>query len=1096
MGPLDNPDHLDEDARYLNDLQIPKPTRGEMADPTPNLLAAENLAVAEVIYEAYARDPASVAPEWRSYFDALDDAAPPRPAQSVAVAGPTPDAPRPPTPMATGTPAPLGSGGPLEQLAHIALFRDLGREDQALLAGIVRQVQLDAGDFLFRAGDPGDALFVVISGALRVERQGRVLATLGEGQVTGEMAVIDKKPRSADIVAHTDTVLLKLPAADFDNLLDSHGKVARGMLLVMADRLRRSNAQQEKVDALVRAYRTRGHRIARLDPLGRGATSHPELELDYHGLISADLDLPFSISFGHESQTLPLRDIVRRLRNTYCRAIGVQYMHIDSQRVRDWLQARMEATENHLRLDREEQLRIFTKLTDAEIFETFIHKKFLGAKRFSLEGAESVIPLLDLAIESAAGHGVEDMVIGMAHRGRLNVLANVMGKSPRRIFEEFKDQDAERHFGGGGDVKYHLGYSADRHCANGRTLHLSLCFNPSHLEFVGPVVLGRVRAKQHQRGDDERRQVLGLILHGDAAFAGQGVVQEMLNMSDLPGYDTGGTVHVIINNQVGFTTPPEQSRSSQYATDIARTLDTPIFHVNGEDPEGVAQAIALAMDFRAEFKRDIVIDMYCYRRHGHNEGDEPTFTQPIMYRWIKKQPPVRNGYLDNLLELGGVTREEAEAIAQKSQARLDEALERVGSGDEEEELEVSRSIWEGYVGGEDMAVPETETGVEASRLSKLLERLTNLPDDFHAHPKIGRMLGQRREMAAGKRPLDWSAGEALAFATLLTEGAHVRLSGQDSGRGTFSHRHAELHDHEDGHVHTPLQHLEEGQAPFSVYNSPLSEIAVLGFDWGYSLDTPGALVIWEAQFGDFANVAQVIVDQFISSAEQKWNRLSGLVLLLPHGFEGQGPEHSSARLERFLSMASQDNIQVITPTTPAQIYHALRRQIRRPWRKPLVVMAPKSMLRHPLATSRLDELASGCFQRVIDDPAAPPPGATRSIVLCGGKIFYDLAQARERLSVSDVALVRIEQLYPFPSQQLAELLEPYPASTELIWTQEEPINMGAWAFVRLAVPPAIWGGRSIGCVARSDAASPATGSAASHKREQELLVEQALESGN
>ncbi len=1071
-----------------------------MADPTPNLLAAENLAVAEQIYESYARDPTSVAPEWRSYFDALADDGPssavagardPRPAASAP-----PPVPPPVPPAATALPNRVGTEAPPEFLSRIALFRDLGPGDQALLAGIIREVRLAPGDVLFRAGDPGDALFAVISGSLRVEREGRVLATLGEGQVTGEMAVIDKKPRSADVIAHTETVLLELPAADFDNLLDNHGKVARGMLLVMAERLRLSNAQQEKVDALVRAYRTRGHRIARLDPLGRGATSHRGLELDYHGLISADLDLPFSISSGNGSQTIPLRDIIERLRNTYCRSIGVQYMHIDSQRVRDWLQARMESSQNHLQLERDEQLRIFTKLTDAEFFETFVHKKFLGAKRFSLEGAESVIPLLDLAIESAAGHGVADMVIGMAHRGRLNVLANVMGKSPRRIFEEFKDADAERHFGGGGDVKYHLGYSADRECANGRGIHLSLCFNPSHLEFVGPVVLGRVRAKQHERGDEERRQVLALIIHGDAAFAGQGVVQEMLNMSDLPGYDTGGTVHVIINNQVGFTTPPEQSRSSQYATDIARTLDTPIFHVNGEDPEGVAQAIALAMDFRAEFKRDIVLDMYCYRRHGHNEGDEPTFTQPVMYRWIKQQPPVRNGYLENLLKLGEVSREDAEAIARASQERLEKALEQVGSGGEEEELEVSRSIWQGYVGGEDAAVADTETGVEASKLSRLLERLTRVPEEFHVHPKSARMLDQRREMAAGKRPLDWSAGEALAFASLLAEGAHVRLSGQDSGRGTFSHRHAELHDNEDGHVYTPLQHVEAGQAPFSVYNSPLSEIAVLGFDWGYSLDTPGALVIWEAQFGDFANVAQVIVDQFISSAEQKWSRLSGLVLLLPHGFEGQGPEHSSARLERFLGMASQDNIQVITPTTPAQIFHALRRQIRRPLRKPLVVMAPKSMLRHPLATSRLEELASGRFQRVIDDPAAPPPAATRSIVMCGGKLYYDLAQARERLGVSDVALIRIEQLYPFPSQRITELLEPYPTSTEVIWTQEEPINMGAWAFIRLAVPPAIWGGRDIGCVARSDAASPASGSSASHKREQQLLVEQALKPGN
>jgi 2-oxoglutarate dehydrogenase E1 component len=680
----------------------------------------------------------------------------------------------------------------------------------------------------------------------------------------------------------------------------------------------------------------------------------------------------------------------------------------------------------------------------------------------------------------------------MAHRGRLNVLANLMGKSPRRIFEEFKDQDPGR-YRAGGDVKYHMGFSSDRDTSSGRRVHLSLCFNPSHLEVVGPVVLGRVRAKQDRIGDAGRERVMGIVVHGDAAFAGQGVVQEILNMSALAGYRTGGTLHVIVNNQIGFTTDPEDSRSSQYATDIARTLDTPVLHVNGEDPEAVAQAIQLAMAFRAEFTRDVVIDMYCYRRHGHNEGDEPTFTQPVMYQRIEKQPPVREGYLRHLRELRGITAEDAADIAARSVRRLDEELGRAETGEaaREDEPEV-RSIWEPYRGGLDREAPEVSTGVAAEVLSSLLHAQTVLPEGFHPHPKVAKLLEQRAEMADGRKALDWAAGEALAFATLLAEGTHVRLSGQDAQRGTFTHRHAVLHDARDGRAHVPLRHVAERQARFSVWNSPLSETGVLGFDWGYSLDTPEALVIWEAQFGDFANVAQAIVDQFISSAEQKWGRLSGLVLLLPHGFEGQGPEHSSARLERFLAMAARDNIQVVSPTTPAQVFHCLRRQVRRSWRKPLVVMAPKSLLRHPAAASPLLDFTAGGFERLLGDTSGTPRDAVRSVLLCSGKVYYDLARERDARGDAGVHILRIEQLYPFPEHDLRAALAAYPGSSRLQWVQEEPRNMGAWPFLRLGDWHDVWGGRTLRCVAREESSSPATGSASAHKLEQVRIVAQAL----
>jgi 2-oxoglutarate dehydrogenase E1 component len=848
-----------------------------------------------------------------------------------------------------------------------------------------------------------------------------------------------------------------------------------------------SNSKQERVDQLIRAYRSRGHRIANLDPLGRRPSEHPELALSFHNLSDADLGTSFSAaSLG--GGPMPLRDIIAKMRNTYCRTIGVQYMHIENAQVRTWLMTRMESTENHLKLSRDEQVQILTKLTDAENFETFIHKKFLGAKRFSLEGAESLIPLLDSAIEQAAVQGVEQMVIGMAHRGRLNVLANIIGKSPQKIFTEFADEDPYAK-PGRGDVKYHLGYSADRKTRAGSNMHLSLCFNPSHLEFVGPVALGRVRAKQDRLADAERSKVLGVVVHGDAAFPGQGVNLEVLNMSQLPGYRSGGTLHIIVNNQVGFTTPPEMGRSTPYSTDVARMLEVPIFHVNGEDPESVAQVVRLALEFHAAFKRDVIIDMYCYRRWGHNESDEPSFTQPVMYAWINKQPTVREVYFENLVKLGEITRAEAEEIDVRCRNRLEEDLARVKRGEKSAAHE-DRGIWEPYVGHDKEA--EVKTGLSQDVLTKLLKAQTVLPESFVPNSKIVRLLDGRRDMAEGKKDLDWGAGEALAFASLAYEGSRIRLSGQDSGRGTFSHRHAILYDAQSGKRHIPLMHIGDKQGAVEIWDSPLSETGVLGFDYGYSLDSPEALVMWEAQFGDFANGAQVIIDQFIASGEAKWQRLSGVTLLLPHGYEGQGGEHSSARLERFLQLAAENNIQVIYPSTPAQIFHLLRRQVLRPSRKPLVVMSPKSLLRHPAAVSSLSEFAEGRFCEVIADQEPALQTKARRVLICSGKVYYDLLAARQQRKIDDVALVRVEQLYPMMPQNLEPVLSRYPKGTKMVWVQEEPANMGAWPYICLKLGAGEMQQWNLTCVSREEAASPACGSMSRHKIEQSDLMDRAF----
>ncbi len=879
---------------------------------------------------------------------------------------------------------------------------------------------------------------------------------------------------------------------------------------------RATAALQDRIYLLIRLYRVRGHRIAQVDPLGQQPPVPPELKPEFFGFTEADMELPVHSETFQYDGPLTLGQLLERLRNTYCRSIGVQYMHIDDLSVRRWLQRRMESTENRLQLTRAEQLRILTRLTDAATFEEFIRRKFVGAKTFSLEGSESLIPLLDLALEKAGEQGIREVVVGMAHRGRLNVLANIIGKSPRKIFQEFADTDWKSS-AGRGDVKYHLGHSSEWRTASGARLQLSLCFNPSHLEFVNPVALGRTRARQDCTGDVRHQEAMTLLIHGDAAFAGEGVVQETLNLSQLPAYTTGGTLHVIVNNQIGFTTSPPEARSSTYASDVAKMLQIPIFHVNGENPEAVAQVVRLGMDFRREFQRDVVINMYGYRRLGHNESDEPAFTQPLLYRAIAKRKSVREGYLEHLLKLGGITREEADDIAAKRRDALEKELSQSREEDVAQAASPARPSSAPVPPSQadtERAADEPQTGVPREQLSAWLEALTRLPEDFHPHPKLKRFLQARREMARDEHPIDWSAAEALAFASLACRGIRVRLGGQDSERGTFSQRHAALHDYQDGHTFAPLQHIAEsverrgssvaaatasrpstvdprpGQAPVEIFNSPLSETGVLGFEYGYSLDCPGALVLWEAQYGDFWNAAQPVVDQFIASAEDKWRQLSGLVLLLPHGFEGQGPEHSSARLERFLALGAEDNLQVVYPSTPAQYFHCLRRQALRRVRKPLIVMTPKSLLRHPKVVSSLAELEQGSFQNILPDTLARPADEVRRVLLCSGKIYFELEEHRAEARREDVAILRLEQLYPLRPETLAAALAPYRDPTPLFWVQEEPANMGALNYLKMNFGELL-GGR-LRAITRAASATPATGSHKRHKQEQAEIIKRAF----
>lgn len=847
---------------------------------------------------------------------------------------------------------------------------------------------------------------------------------------------------------------------------------------------------QDRVDQLVRGFRVRGHLEARIDPLGIVRHTNRELNPENYALLPSDMKRKFSARTIDGENFRTLEEIVAQLRETYCRSIGAQFMHIDDHGVRNWLQTKMESTNNRLTLDRETQIRILTRLTDATIFEEFMRKKYIGAKTFSLEGAETLIPLLDLVMESSGEHGVKEVVLGMAHRGRLNVLANILGKRAENIFWGFDDPEPELNRGGG-DVLYHMGYSSDWKTAAGKDIHISLCFNPSHLEFVNTVAMGRVRCKQDRFNDTQRKECLPVLIHGDAAFAGEGIVQETLNLSQLDGYKVGGTLHVIVNNQVGFTTLANEGRSTTYASDVAKMLQIPIFHVNGEDPEAVAQVVKLAMDFRKEFQRDVVIDMYCYRRLGHNESDEPRFTQPKMYQTIDKQLKVRDSYLKQLLKFQEITEDEAEKIANDRKDQLQSEFESAKRKTFTPDTQTLGGIWAPYYGGMERSDDNVDTGVPLEDLKAVLGGLSTTPESFNVNRKLQRMMTARREMSEGIRPVDWATAELAAFGSLAINGYSVRLSGQDCGRGTFSQRHGVLHDSENGERFSPVQHIRPDQAPVDIINSPLSEAGVLGFEYGYSLDSPEGLVLWEAQFGDFWNTAQVIVDQFICSAEDKWNRLSSLVMLLPHGFEGAGPEHCSARPERFLTLAAEHNIQIATPTSAAQHFHLLRRQLVRKWRKPLVVFTPKSLLREPYVMSELSEFTSGTFQPVLPDPNFEACSTPQRILVGNGKLMVELLKHREETGRNDVGIIRLEQFYPFPMERLQQELKRYPAGTSVYWVQEEPKNMGGWYFIKVKWDELGLGDQwPIKVVSRPESASPSTGSKKMHKIEHAELFEQ------
>ncbi len=853
---------------------------------------------------------------------------------------------------------------------------------------------------------------------------------------------------------------------------------------------------------LIRSYRVRGHLHAKLDPLGLAISpDHPELDPETYGFTEKDLDRPIYID-ALGLQTATVRQIVEILERVYCGPIGVEYMHIAELEERAWIQERIEGHDKYVSFTEMGKHAILQKVIEAESFEQFLNVKYTGTKRFGLDGGEATIPALEAIIKKAGALGVQEIAIGMPHRGRLNVLANVMSKPFRAIFNEFRGgSSTPDEVEGSGDVKYHLGSSSDREF-DGNTVHLSLSANPSHLEAVDPVVMGKVRAKQDQRGDKDRSQVMGLLLHGDAAFAGQGLVPECLGLSQLKGYRIGGVIHFIVNNQIGFTTSPMYSRSSPYPSDIAKGIQAPIFHVNGDDPEAVVHVAKLATEFRQRFKKDVVIDMFCYRRFGHNETDEPMFTQPLMYQRIKNQPTVTQIYASKLAHEGVVGEAEAKRMTDEFRAVLDTEFEVA------ESFKPNKADWlEGRWAGLKRArgtVRRGRTAEDENTLRHLINVLTTAPEGFNVHKTLQRQLDRKRETLESGTGIDWATAEALAFGSLLDEGFGVRLSGQDSGRGTFSQRHAVFTDQVTGERYTPLDHVRE-DAKFEVIDSMLSEAAVMGFEYGYSLSEPNALVLWEAQFGDFANGAQVIIDQFVAAGELKWLRMSGLVLLLPHGFEGQGPEHSSARLERYLQMSAEDNWQVANCTTPANYFHILRRQMHREFRKPLVLMTPKSLLRHKLCVSHLSDMARGTsFHRIMPDHAQTesagygklkPDDQITRVVICTGKVYYDLLEEREAKKLHDVYLMRIEQLYPFPGDSLLEELERFPHA-KIVWCQEEPQNMGAWTFVEPFIEKTLedldhFLKRPV-YVGRPAAASPATGLLSRHKDQQARLLAAAL----
>jgi len=847
------------------------------------------------------------------------------------------------------------------------------------------------------------------------------------------------------------------------------------------------DAKQVKVLQLINAYRFRGHQSANLDPLELWKRDTvAELDPAFHGLTSEDMEREFNTgSFAYGGDTLKLGELVKALKATYCGSIGAEYMHITDTEEKRWIQQRLEPSLGKGSYDKAVKTRILEGLNAAEGMEKYLGAKFPGAKRFSLEGGDSLVPMMREIIYRAGEAGTKEIVVGMAHRGRLNVLVNILGKRPAELFDEFAGKHHETL--GSGDVKYHQGFSSDFETPGGN-VHLALAFNPSHLEIVNPVVMGSVRARLDRRGSEDGLQVMPITIHGDSAIAGQGIVQETFNMSQTRGFKVGGSIRIVVNNQVGFTTSNHQDvRSTEYCTDIAKMVQAPIFHVNADDPEAVAFVSQLAVDYRNTFKRDVVIELVCYRRHGHNEADEPSATQPLMYAKIKKHPTPRKIYADKLIAENSIAADDVTAMINNYRDALDQ-------GDcvvkEWRPMTLHTVDWTPYLNRE--WDESFESGMTRERLQNLADKISYVPESHKLHSRVAKIYNDRVAMAKGEKLMDWGFAETLAYASILEDKQRVRITGQDSGRGTFFHRHAVLHNQNDGTTYLPLRHVAEEQGPIDITDSVLSEASVLAFEYGYATAEPGGLTIWEAQFGDFANCAQVVIDQFLSSGEQKWGRLCGLTMLLPHGYEGQGPEHSSARLERFLQLCANHNMQVCVPSTPAQVYHMLRRQVVRPMRRPLVVMSPKSLLRHPLAVSSLDELANGQFQNVIGEIDTLDAAKVDRVVFCSGKVYYELLERRRKENIDNVALVRVEQLYPFPHEEMAVALKDYQHVTDFVWCQEEPQNQGAWYCSQHHIWAAIPKGAQLSYAGRDASAAPACGYPELHTHQQESLITSAL----
>jgi len=844
-----------------------------------------------------------------------------------------------------------------------------------------------------------------------------------------------------------------------------------------------------EISKLINAYRTYGHLLAKINPLQTSPTQEPwQLNLETIGFDNSQLEQQFPTCGLMEPSLATLREIVDCLREIYCGNIGVEYMGVQNPELSNWLQQQIEPSRSKTNLSIDQKRMILQHLNKSELFESFLHTKFVGQKRFSLEGGETLIPILAAIIDTGADLGIEQFVLGMAHRGRLNVLSNILNKSYSNIFSEFEDRWIANSFEGSGDVKYHKGFTSSTVNESGKKVQINLAPNPSHLEAVNPVVEGQVRAKQMSLQDASAAdKIIPILIHGDAAVSGQGIIYETLQMYNLDGYSTGGTIHIVINNQIGFTTLPKDARSTRYCTDIARAFNAPVFHVNGEDPEGCVHATNLAIAIRQKFHCDVFIDLYCYRKYGHNETDEPAFTQPIEYQIIRKKKPVREMYRDNLIQQGVLEKDMAESLEIEFKDALQVALQGTQFPDEKPPERPDLSTQKKITDEDRVEMLRTvQTGASKKILAEVGEKICTVPGNFNLHRKMKQLIKDRQAMVNGERPIDWGMGELLAYGSLLADGVDVRLSGQDCGRGTFSHRHALLMDQVEERAYFPLQHIREGQGQFDVLNSLLSEYAVLGFEYGYSLGSPESLVLWEAQFGDFANGAQVMIDQFISSSEQKWGQKNSLVMLLPHGYEGQGPEHSSARIERFLSLCGDNNMFVVNPTTPAQLFHLFRRQVYRRSPKPLIVFTPKGLLRHPLCTSTLAELSKGSFQEVIDDPN--PPQVVKQLVFCCGKVYYDLVAERDKRNAKHIAIVRVEQLYPLHKEQLTHIIGKYTKCEQYFWVQEEPKNMGAWKTILTPLGKLMPKEKKLVYVGRRTSASTATGSVGRHKQEYEAMM--------